>query len=42
VIGIAWRGLRRQWRSGEVLLIALSLVLAVAAMSAIGVGLAAG
>ncbi|MBU3694788.1 MAG: FtsX-like permease family protein [Rhodocyclaceae bacterium] len=35
--GLAWRGLRRQWRSGELVLIALALALAVAAMTAIGV-----
>lgn len=35
--GLALRGLRRQWRSGELVLIALALLLAVAAMTAIGV-----
>jgi putative ABC transport system permease protein len=34
---LAFRGLRRQWRSGELLLIALALALAVAAMTTIGV-----
>ncbi len=37
IVALAWRGLRRQWRSGELLLIALALFLAVAAMTAIGV-----
>jgi putative ABC transport system permease protein len=37
LLALAWRGLCRQWRSGEMVLIALALVLAVAAMSAIGV-----
>jgi len=34
---LAWRGLSRQWRSGELLLAMLALALAVAAMTAIGV-----
>lgn len=34
---LAWRGLLRQWRSGELLLAMLALALAVAAMTAIGV-----
>jgi putative ABC transport system permease protein len=37
LLGLAWRGLRRQWRSGELVLIALALALAVSAMTAIGV-----
>lgn len=34
---LAWRGLHRQWHSGEVLLMALAVALVVAAMTAIGV-----
>ncbi len=36
-LALAWRGLLRQWRSGELLLAMLALALAVAAMTAIGV-----
>ncbi|NBR97898.1 MAG: ABC transporter permease, partial [Betaproteobacteria bacterium] len=34
---LALRGLRREWRSGESLLMALALTLAVAAMTGVGV-----
>ena len=37
LLALAWRGLMRQWRSGELLLAMLALALAVAAMTAIGV-----
>jgi len=37
MIGLAWRSVRRQWRSGELVLITLALALTVAAMTAIGV-----
>ncbi len=33
---LAWRGLRREWRSGELSLLSLALVLAVAAVTAVG------